>query len=392
MQELFQLTVNNQRILVREDWNAPLDDKQKITSTARIDASLATLRYLLERNAAVTVMSHLGRPKADVPAAAQKAFSLRPVVEYLRRVLNYEVAFVEDWEHIPAPRHGVCTVLENVRFLPGECDNNPELAQKMATLCDLFVMDAFAAAHRAHASTCGVIQYARQACAGPLLMQETNALKRALEAPQRPLLVIVGGAKVSTKLEVLQGLAQVADQIIVGGGIANTFLAAQGYPVGTSLAEPALINEAQTLCTRVTVPLPEDVVVAKRFSPDAPVQTVTTRQIVDDDMILDVGPRTINRYLQLIEQAETIIWNGPLGVFEFPSCAQGTRELAQMIARSSAFSLAGGGDTIAAIERFGVRNGIGYISTAGGAFLEFLAGRTLPTINALAGNNQDASK
>ncbi|MDP5324934.1 MAG: phosphoglycerate kinase [Litorivicinaceae bacterium] len=366
---------HGKRVLVREDFNVPVK-QGVVTSMARIDAGLPTLRYLLDAGAQVAVMSHLGRP---VEGVCEPEFSLAPVATALSERLGISVPLVRDWIDGFAQTTPL-VLLENVRYLVGEGDDDPGLAQRMASLCDVYVMDAFGTAHRAHASTHGVGRYAPEVCAGPLMAAELDALGKALAAPARPAVAIVGGSKVSTKLDVLHELARRVDQIIVGGGIANTFLAAAGYSVGRSLMEADLVETARSLMKTVDIPLPVDLVVARDFSADAPVVIRARHEVADDEMILDVGPKTQASYAPIMHAAKTVLWNGPVGVFEFPSCAAGTRALAHAIARSEAFSLAGGGDTLAAIEQFGVTDQISYISTGGGAFLEFVEGKDLPAV------------
>jgi len=367
------------RLLIREDLNVPLRDGV-ITSDARIQAALPTLRRAIDAGAAVLVMSHLGRPEEGRP---DPAFSLAPVAARLAELLEQPVPLIDDWQGGVELAPGEIALLENVRFLDGEKGNAEALARALARLCDVFVMDAFATAHRAQASTEGVARFAPVACAGPLLAAELEALERALREPKRPLLAVVGGAKVSTKLEVLESLASLADRIIVGGGIANTFIAAAGYDVGKSLFEAELVDAAQAIAARVDVPLPEDVMVGKAFDAAEPAVCKTLGELDGDDMILDVGPVTARRFAEACKDAGTILWNGPLGVFEFDQFGEGTRLLAEGIAASAAFSIAGGGDTLAAIDKYGVRSGISYISTGGGAFLEFVEGKTLPAVAAL---------
>jgi phosphoglycerate kinase len=380
------LDLRGKRVLIRADLNVPIQDG-KITSDARICASLPTIRQALAQGAAkVMVMSHLGRPKEGV---YDEQYSLAPVAKRLGELLGQEVRLIRDWidgNWQQAP--GEVVLLENVRFLPGEKADDPELGKRMAALCDVFVMDAFATAHRAEASTHAVAKFAPKVCGGLLLIRELDALSKALEHPQRPLLAIVGGAKVSTKLKVLETLAQKVDQLIVGGGIANTFIAAQGFKLGKSLYEPELIPEAKRLLEQAKargaeIPLPVDVVVAKELSRAAQAEVKAVDQVADDDLILDIGPQTAERYAALIQSAATIVWNGPVGVFEIDQFGEGTRKIAEAIAKSSAFSIAGGGDTLAAIEKYGVADGIDYQSTAGGAFLEFLEGRKLPAVEIL---------
>lgn len=380
------LDLRGKRVLIRADLNVPIQEG-KITSDARICASLPTIRQALAQGAAkVMVMSHLGRPKEGV---YDEQYSLAPVAKRLGELLGQEVRLIRDWidgNWQQAP--GEVVLLENVRFLPGEKADDPELGKRMAALCDVFVMDAFATAHRAEASTHAVAKFAPKVCGGLLLIRELDALSKALEHPQRPLLAIVGGAKVSTKLKVLETLAQKVDRLIVGGGIANTFIAAQGFKLGKSLYEPELIPEAKRLLEQAKargaeIPLPVDVVVAKELSRAAQAEVKAVDQVADDDLILDIGPQTAERYAALIQSAATIVWNGPVGVFEIDQFGEGTRKIAEAIAKSSAFSIAGGGDTLAAIEKYGVEDGIDYQSTAGGAFLEFLEGRKLPAVEIL---------
>jgi phosphoglycerate kinase len=370
------------RVLIREDLNVPVRDGA-VTSDARIRAALPTLRAALEAGAAVLVCSHLGRPDEGADPASQPEFSLAPVAARLGELLGRDVPLVRDWLDRVDVEPGQLVLLENVRFNVGEKKDDEGLAKRMAALCDVFVMDAFGTAHRAQASTHGVVRFAPVACAGPLLSAELEALHNALAEPRRPMIAIVGGAKVSTKLSVLDALANVADRIVVGGGIANTFLAAAGHPVGKSLHEADLLDEARRIMSRVEIPLPVDVVVAPEFSADAPATVKTIDAVGPDDMILDVGPESAKTLREAALAAGTILWNGPVGVFEFDAFAGGTRELAKAVAESDAFSIAGGGDTLAAIDAFDVAAGISYISTGGGAFLEFVEGRTLPAVAAL---------
>jgi phosphoglycerate kinase len=371
------------RVLVREDLNVPIADG-RVTSDARIQAAWPTLRRALEANAALMVMSHLGRPKEG---AFAEEFSLRPVAKELSKLLGREVPLIENWLDGVDVRPGELVLLENVRFLPGEKSCDDELSRRMAKLCDLFVMDAFGSAHRAHSSTYGVAKFAPVACAGPLLTAELDALGRALEDPARPVVAVVGGSKVSTKLNVLDALAGMVDELIVGGGIANTFIAAAGHNVGMSLYEPDMLDTARRLTTndrdRANIPLPVDVVVGNEFSAAAAATTRRVDAVRDDEMILDLGPDTSATFAQILASAGTIIWNGPVGVFELDQFGEGTRILAQAIADSPAFSLAGGGDTLAAIDKYGVGQDISYVSTGGGAFLEFVEGKELPAVTIL---------
>jgi len=368
------LDLAGKRVLIREDLNVPMRDGS-ISSDARLRAALPTLRTALDAGATVTVMSHLGRP---VEGEFKQEYSLAPIADYLASALDRPVAFSEDWSAAPAP--GQLTVMENVRFNPGEKANDDELAQRYARACDIFVMDAFGTAHRAQASTHGVARHAPLACAGPLLVAELDALKQALSAPRRPLVAIVGGSKVSTKLTVLETLADIADQIIVGGGIANTFLAASGLPVGKSLCENDLVPAAQALMQKTSIPLPTDVVTGKEFSEAAEAVTRAATDVAEDDMIFDIGPATRDQIAKLLQGAGTILWNGPVGVFEFDQFAGGTEALSRAIAASDAFSVAGGGDTLAAIDKYGIAEKVSYISTGGGAFLEYVEGKSLPAV------------
>ncbi len=380
MLRMKDLDLAGQRVLIREDLNVPIKDG-RITSDVRIQAALPTLQAALAAGATVMVMSHLGRPTEGQPAAE---FSLQPVADHLAMLLGRDVPLVTDWIDGVDVAPGTIVLLENVRFLDGEKANDTALAKKMAALCDVFVMDAFGTAHRAQASTCGVGEFAPRACAGPLLARELDALDKAMTAPATPVVAIVGGAKVSTKLTVLEALAEKVDQLIVGGGIANTFIAAAGNPVGKSLHEAEMLDIARGLAAdssdRATIPVPSDVVVADEFSADAAATIRRVDAVGDDELILDIGPETAASFASLLEAAGTIIWNGPVGVFEFDAFGEGTRVIAEAIASSPAFSIAGGGDTLAAIDKYGVAGGISYISTGGGAFLEFVEGKTLPAV------------
>jgi len=372
------------RVLIREDLNVPVSNG-RVTSDARIRAALPTIRTALEKGAAVMIMSHLGRP---VEGEYDPQFSLQPVADRLGELLGRSVRLQKDWLDGVDVVPGDVVLCENVRFNPGEKKNDETLARAMAGLCDIFVMDAFGTAHRAQASTEGISRYAPLACAGPLLAGELDALAKGLRNPARPMLAIVGGSKVSTKLTVLDSLLDKVDELIVGGGIANTFIAASGHNVGKSLYEPDLIHDAQLLIQKAhasggSIPIPKDVVVAKAFSDEAEPLVRNVNQVADDEMILDIGPLTAIEYSEIIAGAGTIIWNGPVGVFEFRNFAAGTRAMAEAIERSSAYSIAGGGDTLAAIDQFGVTDDISYISTGGGAFLEFVEGKILPAVAAL---------
>lgn len=374
-----ELELSNKRVLIRQDLNVPIKDGQ-ITSDARIRASLPTIQQALAAGAKVILMSHLGRPTEGQPDAAS---SLAPVAAHLSHLLNQEVKLVTDYLNGVELAAGEVVLLENVRFNVGEKNNAPELAQAYAALCDIFVMDAFGTAHRAQASTEGVARFAPQACAGPLLAAELTALDKALANPKKPLVAIVGGSKVSTKLEVLHALAQKCDQIIVGGGIANTFLAAAGLPVGKSLYEQDLIPQAQELMQQVSIPLPNDLVVAQEFSETAEATIKAAEDVAAEEMILDIGPDSAAALALILKDAGTILWNGPVGVFEIQQFSSGTEVLAKAIAASSAFSIAGGGDTLAAIDKYKLADKISYISTGGGAFLEYVEGKELPAVAVL---------
>ncbi len=378
------LELAGKRVMIREDLNVPVKDGS-VTSDARIRAALPTIRLALEKGAAVLLLSHLGRP---VEGESDSQFSLQPVAARLSELLGMPVRLESTWLDGVNISPGEVVLCENVRFNRGEKSNDEALARRMAGLCDDFVMDAFGTSHRAQASTEGAVRAAAVACAGPLLSRELDALHKCLHNPVRPMLAIVGGSKVSTKLTVLDSLLDKVDELIVGGGIANTFIAAAGHDVGNSLYEPDLIPQAQQLIKRAharggSIPIPRDVVVAKSFSADAKPLVRHVDEVGQDEMILDIGPLTAVEYSEIIAGAGTAIWNGPVGVFEFENFAAGTRAVAEAIERSHAFSIAGGGDTLAAIDQFGVREGVSYISTGGGAFLEFVEGKTLPAVAAL---------
>jgi len=384
--------LKNQRVLIREDLNVPIKNG-KVINDARINAALPTIRYALQEGAVTLLMSHLGRPQEGVPISAQAEFSMAPVAQRLGELLGQTVAimppdFSQEDSLKLAP--GTCVLLENVRTNVGEKANEDSLASYYAGLCDIFVMDAFGTAHRAQASTHGVARFAEKACAGPLLRGELDALDKALTNPQRPMLAIVGGAKVSSKLGVLQALATKVDQLIVGGGIANTFLAAAGFPVGKSLVEEEMIATARMLMAETDIPLPVDVMVAKEFSEQAAATLKVVEDVADDDMILDIGPETSKRFSEIIAGMKTILWNGPIGVFEFEAFSHGTEVVSRAIAANAGFSIAGGGETITAIDKFGISSDISYISTGGGAFLEFVQGEVLPAVAVLEerGKNQ----
>jgi phosphoglycerate kinase len=386
IKRLSDVDVRGKKVFIRADLNVPQDDAGNITDDTRIRASVPGIRDALARGAAVMVTSHLGRPKEGEWSAAD---SMAPVAQRLSELLGMPVPLVKDWVDggawHAALAPGQAVLLENCRFNKGEKKDDDALAQKMAKLCDVYCNDAFGTAHRAEATTHGIAKYAPVACAGPLLAAELDALGKAIANPQRPLIAIVAGSKVSTKLTILKALAAKVDMLIVGGGIANTFILAAHGKIGKSLAEPDLVGEAAAILDQFPgkVPVPFDVVCAKEFAATAAPTLKTTEDIADDDLILDIGPRTVATLKMALAKAGTIVWNGPVGVFEFDAFAQGTKELAEAIASSPAFSLAGGGDTLAAIAKFGVGDRIGYISTGGGAFLEFLEGKTLPAVQVL---------
>ena len=383
--ELTGLDLAAKRVLIRQDLNVPIKDGE-VTSDQRIKASLPTIRHCIDAGAQLMIMSHLGRPEEGNPEAQ---FSLQAVASYLGNALGKDVPLVVDYlERTPVIADGELVLLENVRFNRGEKSNDESLSRQYAALCDIFVMDAFGTAHRAQASTHGVGQFAPIACAGPLLAAELDALGKALHKPERPVVAIVGGSKVSTKLTVLDSLSAIVDQLIPGGGIANTFIAAAGYNVGKSLVEQDLIPEAKRLMEQARsqgreIPIPVDVVCGKAFSESTIAEIKPVEQVEDDDMIFDIGPQTAARFAEIMQQAATIVWNGPVGVFEFDQFGEGTRVLSQAIAASSAFSIAGGGDTLAAVDKYGISDQISYISTGGGAFLEFLEGKQLPAVTLL---------
>lgn len=378
------LDLRGKRVLIREDLNVPIKDSF-ITSDQRLQAALPTLQKALEQGAAVIVLSHLGRPEEG---RIEKRFSLLPVANYLAENLDYPVRFATDYLNGLEVSPGELVLCENTRFNIGEKNNDPMLAKKLAALCDVFIMDAFGTAHRAQASTCGVAEFAPIAAAGPLLIRELDAMRRVLKKPEKPIIAIVGGAKISGKLSLLKQLISWVDYLVPGGGIANTFLKAQGFEIGVSLAEDSLLSEAKTILTMAEeqgcqLQLPSDVVVGKSFNDFCPAFNKSLHSVASDDMIMDIGPETVHRYIEIISMAKTIIWNGPVGVFEFPQFSYGTRALAIAVANSDAFSIAGGGDTLAAIDQYNLTQQISYISTGGGAFLECLEGRTLPAVAAL---------
>jgi len=381
------LALANQRVLIREDLNVPIKEG-KISSDARLKAAIPTLKLALEAGAKVMVMSHLGRPTEGASADENAEFSLQGVADYLAGALNYPVRLTKDYLNGVDVAAGELVLFENVRFNVGEKKNDDQLAKKLAALCDIFVMDAFGTAHRAQASTHGVAKYAPTACAGPLLAGELSALGKALDNPARPMVAIVGGSKVSTKLTVLDSLAKIVDQLIVGGGIANTFIAAQGHNVGKSLFEANLVDEAKRLTANAQanngdIPMPTDVVVATEFSESATATLKNVNEVNDDEMIFDIGPDSAKQLAEIIKNAGTIVWNGPVGVFEFDQFGKGTEVIAKAIAESSGFSIAGGGDTLAAVDKYNIADKVSYISTGGGAFLEFLEGKKLPAVEIL---------
>ena len=385
MQNMSELNLAGLRVLIRQDLNVPVKDGL-VSSDLRIRASLPTIHEAMRSGARVILLSHLGRP---TEGEYESKYSLAPVAKRLGELLGSQVELASNWLDAPPDvEPGQVVLCENVRFSVGEKANDETLSRRMAALCDVFVMDAFGTAHRAQASTHGVARYAHVACAGPLLTAELSALGKALEEPARPMLAIVGGAKVSTKLIVLKSLSEKVDQLIVGGGIANTFIAAAGHRIGNSLYEPDLVAQARTLNALLeakggSIPVPSDVVTASEFAADAQAQLKSVSDIDDGEMVLDVGPQTIAEFEHLIAKAKTIVWNGPIGVFEFDQFSNGTQAVAQAIARSDAFSIAGGGETLAAIDKFQVADKISYISTGGGAFLEFLEGKKLPAVEIL---------
>ena len=377
--KMTDLDLNGKRVLIRQDLNVPIKNGE-VTSDKRIVASLPTIMYAIKAGARVMITSHLGRPTAG---EFDEKFSLEPVAKHLAELLGQPVTLEHNWLEGVEIESGEVVLCENVRFNEGEKENDEVLSKKMAALCDVCVQDAFGTAHRAHASTYGVAQYAPIACAGPLLIGELEALGKALDNPKRPMVAVVGGSKVSTKLTVLDALSKIVDQLVVGGGIANTFIAAQGHGVGQSLCEHDLIPTAQSLMEKCEIPIPVDVVCGKEFSEFAVAETKSSNSVASDDMIFDIGPNSINELVEIMRNAGTIVWNGPVGVFEFDQFASGTMILANAIAESEAFSIAGGGDTLAAVDKFNIEDKISYISTGGGAFLEFLEGKKLPVVEIL---------
>ena len=379
------LDLSSKRVLIRQDLNVPIKDGE-VTSDKRIQASLPTIVYAINAGAKVILTSHLGRPTAG---EYEEKFSLEPVANYLTNLLGQEVKLVTDWLSGVDLEDGEVVLCENVRFNEGEKENDDELSKKIAALCDICVQDAFGTAHRAHASTHGVVKYAPTACAGPLLVGELEALGKALDSPARPMVAVVGGSKVSTKLTVLESLSKFVDQLVVGGGIANTFIAAKGHSVGQSLCEHDLIPTAKSLMEDCEIPVPTDVVCGKEFSEFANAEIKDSSKLAADDMIFDIGPNSAKQLADIMRSAGTIVWNGPVGVFEFDQFAGGTECLANAIAESEAFSIAGGGDTLAAVDKYNIEDSISYISTGGGAFLEFLEGKKLPVVEILETRAED---
>ncbi len=385
VKQMTELDLAGKRVLIREDLNVPVKDGA-VTSDARIRASLPTIEHALKAGAKVIVMSHLGRPTEGEFA---EEFSMAPVATHLGKLLNREVAVVKDWQQGVEVAEGELVLLENVRFNVGEKKDADELAKAYAALCDVFVMDAFGTAHRAQASTHGVAKFAPVACAGPLLANELAALGKALAEPARPMVAIVGGSKVSTKLTVLETLSDKVDQLIVGGGIANTFLAAAGFNVGKSLYEEDLIPQAKALMEKCDIPVPSDVVCAKEFAESAAAELKPAADVADDDMVFDLGPDSMAGLAKILTEAKTIIWNGPVGVFEFDQFGEGTKALSLAIADSDGFSIAGGGDTLAAVDKYDIADKVSYISTGGGAFLEYVEGKVLPAVAVLEARAKD---
>jgi phosphoglycerate kinase len=385
MLKMTDLDLSGKRVLIRQDLNVPIKNGE-VSSDKRIIASLPSILYAINAGAKVMITSHLGRPNAG---DFDKNFSLEPVANHLSELLGQPVRLESNWLDGVKIEAGEVILFENVRFNVGEKENDEALSKKMAALCDICVQDAFGTAHRAHASTYGVAKYAPIACAGPLLISELEALGQALDNPKRPLVAVVGGSKVSTKLTVLDALSKIVDQLVVGGGIANTFIAAQGHGVGQSLCEHDLIPTAKALMDKCDIPIPKDVVCGKEFSEFANAETKSSTNVSSDDMIFDLGPKSIDVLCEILQNAGTILWNGPVGVFEFNQFSKGTERIANSIAESEAFSIAGGGDTIAAIDKFKIENKISYISTGGGAFLEFLEGKQLPVVEILDSRNEE---
>ncbi|MDP1520658.1 phosphoglycerate kinase [Porticoccus litoralis] len=383
--KMVDLDLAGKRVLIREDLNVPVKNGV-VTSEVRIRAALPTIKQALAAGAKVIVMSHLGRP---TEGQFEEQFAMQPVADHLGKLLGREVAVLSDWQHGVELENGQLALLENVRFNPGEKKDDETLSRAYADLCDIFVMDAFGTAHRAQASTHGVARFAPVACAGPLLAAELDALEKSLANPARPMVAIVGGSKVSTKLTVLETLSEKVDQLIVGGGIANTFLAAAGLPVGKSLCEHELIPQAKSLMAKTQIPLPSDVVVGTEFSESATATLKQASEVGADDMIFDIGPETAAELADILRNAGTIIWNGPVGVFEFDQFGAGTQAIAEAIAANQGFSIAGGGDTLAAVDKYGIADKVSYISTGGGAFLEYVEGKVLPAVAVLEARAQN---
>ncbi|TNE89955.1 MAG: phosphoglycerate kinase [Gammaproteobacteria bacterium] len=383
--KMVDLDLAGKRVLIREDLNVPVKNGV-VTSEVRIRAALPTIKQALAAGAKVIVMSHLGRP---TEGQFEEQFAMQPVADHLGKLLGIEVAVLSDWQHGVELENGQLALLENVRFNPGEKKDDETLSRAYADLCDIFVMDAFGTAHRAQASTHGVARFAPVACAGPLLAAELDALEKSLANPARPMVAIVGGSKVSTKLTVLETLSEKVDQLIVGGGIANTFLAAAGLPVGKSLCEHELIPQAKSLMAKTQIPLPSDVVVGTEFSESATATLKQASEVGADDMIFDIGPETAAELADILRNAGTIIWNGPVGVFEFDQFGAGTQAIAEAIAANQGFSIAGGGDTLAAVDKYGIADKVSYISTGGGAFLEYVEGKVLPAVAVLEARAQN---
>ncbi len=388
VKKMVEQDLAGKRVFIRQDLNVPVKDG-KVTSDARIRASIPTIKLALKNGAKLMITSHLGRPVEGGSEEENAAFTLQPVVDYLNEALDVPVRLEKDYLNGVDLAEGEVVVLENVRFNKGEKKNEQALSKQLAALCDVYVMDAFGTAHRAQASTHGIGQYAPVACAGPLLAAELEALGKAMDKPARPLVAIVGGSKVSTKLTVLESLSTVADQLVVGGGIANTFIAAEGHNVGKSLCEAGLIDTAKKLMSECAIPVATDVRVGTEFSETATATIKASADVSDEDMIFDLGPESAEALAKIIKEAKTVIWNGPVGVFEFDNFAAGTEVVARAIAESDAFSIAGGGDTLAAIDKFGIADQISYISTGGGAFLEFVEGKKLPAVVMLEARAQD---
>jgi phosphoglycerate kinase len=378
--KMTDIDLSGKYVLIREDFNVPIN-QGKITSTTRIDAALPGIRTAIKSGAKLILCSHLGRPQEG---EFDSKFSLQPVAEYLQKQLNITIPLIKDWQNSPVKlKDGEVVLLENVRFNKGEAENSTQLSKSMASLCDIFVMDAFAVAHRAHSSTCGVAEYANVSCAGPLLIRELDCLDKFIDQPTRPMVALVGGSKVSTKLAVLKSLIKLCDHLIPAGGIANTFIAAAGYNIGKSLVEKNQLNTAKELLQTKNILIPEDVLCVKEITDNATTRICLINEVEDDEIIVDIGPITQKKIADIFIDSKTIVWNGPVGIFEIDNFAKGTEAVAKAISDSEAFSIAGGGDTLAAIEKYQIENDISYISTGGGAFLEFIEGKKLPAVVAL---------